>query len=235
MSTIPQILSRVGLRRQSAGVPRPHFELRARPEPADLPEWFDKTLVPELLRKRDRRPGRLRVLDTCLFSLLDLVSSSSYWQYRKPYSWKEIESLIREDCDGIRSSGFQPETIVGIKSGGAFIARFVARCLAVESVHYVRVSHYAPILGSAVLPVLLRCRSTPTLVGHEPIPDLQGQAVLLVDDQIRTGRSMEAALEWVRQQGAREVRTYCVFCQGARTDFGNRDGIMMHVPWGTDP
>jgi len=235
MNTILRMLKRT--RRSRSTTAHPHFrhDCRERDETVELPEWFDETLKQDLMRKRFRRSGRLHVLDQLVFSLLDVVASSSYWRYGREYSWKDLEALIHEDCSEVRKSGFKPETIVGIKSGGAFIANFVARCLAVRPVHYIRVSHYAPIFGSAVLPVLLRCRSLATLVSHDAMTDLRGRSVLLVDDQIRTGRSMEAAQQWVRQRGAGEVRTYCVFCQGARTDFGNRDGIMMRVPWGTDP
>lgn len=52
---------------------------------------------------------------------------------------------------------------------------------------------------------ILRCRRQ-TYYGSAPsLPDIKGKTVLLVDDGMATGLCMDAAVLWVREQGARDV------------------------------
>ncbi len=95
-------------------------------------------------------------------------------------------------------------------------------------------NRYSPVLGSAFLAVILKYFRRAQFTADTP-GELAGKRVLLVDDQIRSGKSMDVARRWIEDRGTAEIRTFCLFTQGARADFGNRRGIMMNSPWGDDP
>ena len=199
-----------------------------------LPAWFDLSLKQELLDKKNRPRGLLCYIDLLCNYALEWIVRSPSWRYVAPYEWSELEALIEEDAREIRASTFRPDVVIGIKSGGAFISNYVARCLDVQLVGYVRVARYTPILGCSALAFFLRYFSGARLRTETDI-ELAGQNVLIVDDQVRTGKSLLAVRRWTEIRGAKEVRTYCMFSQGAKADFGSRDGMIVNCPWGDDP
>jgi hypoxanthine phosphoribosyltransferase len=199
-----------------------------------LPNWFDEQLRAELVKKANRKYGLLSFVDSIAFAVLDRAFGNDKWRFKKAHSWRDLEQCIELDCREIRDANFEPDLIVGVKSGGAFIANYVAACLDTSQVEYINVDRYSPVLGSAFLAVVLKYFRRARLVTSFDV-DLTGQRVLIVDDQTRTGKSLNMARQWVEHNGAADVKTYCVFTQGAVTDFGNREGIMMNSPWGDDP
>ena len=111
-----------------------------------IPDWFDPSLKGELARMASKKKDAGYFLDVGVYTVLDFFSSAAWKRLRK-YGWEELEELIRKDCEEIEKSGFSPDVIVGIKSGGAFLAKFVAQCLGVKDVDYVSTEHWAPVLG----------------------------------------------------------------------------------------
>lgn len=207
------------------------------------PEWFDQRLLPALAAKRHRRRGRLHFLDALVFGALDLAESLHGFSFTRRHSWVELEGIVREDCARVREQGFVPDAVVGIHSGGAFLAGFVARELGVPLVDYVRVVHYPPVLGSMLLAFLTRSFRAPELEPSADGVDVTGRRVLVVDDQVCTGRSLALARDWLLQRGAETVKTYCLFSQhgygvyapATTIDFGGRRGVLIYAPWGDDP
>ena len=200
----------------------------------DLPDWFDDQLRDELARKVGRKRGILLFVDWLAFAVLAAICGDSDWRFQRPHSWSELEAMMQRDCAEIAGAGFSPQVVVGVKSGGAFIAKYVADQLEVERVEYIDVNHYAPLMGSAFLAVIVKYFTSAQITSSQT-GDVSGQRVLIVDDQIRSGRSLFAARRWAEENGASETKTYCLFTQGARADYGNCKGIMMRSPWGDDP
>ena len=200
----------------------------------DLPDWFDPRLVGLLKRKLGRKKTILSFVDWVTFQILELVVRPKGWSYLRPVTWGDLETMIQADCQVITDLEYAPDVVVGIKSGGAFIANYVAKCLGVEEVCYVQVEYYRPIFSSTVLAFITRFlrRARLTLTGEL---DVQGKRVLLVDDQVYTGKSLRAARAYLEQSGAAAVKTYCVYITGSSTDFAGRRGRMNYVPWGDDP
>lgn len=201
---------------------------------SEIPDWFDDQLRDDLHRKIHRKRGPLSFVDVAAYSVLDRVIGKPTWRFKDAYGWPELEEYITEDCRAIRQSGFRPDVILGVKSGGAFIANYVARCLETKQVEYINVDRYTPIFGSAFVAFLCRYFRAARLTIRSAV-DLSRRKVLIVDDQVITGKSLQAARNWAEKNGASEVKTYCIFTQRAETDFGNRSGIMMKSPWGDDP
>lgn len=201
---------------------------------AEVPDWFDETLVEDLVRKRNRPRGLFSLLDMVVLNTLSAAFGTKTWRYARKYDWSELERFIEDDCREVQAADFRPDLIVGIKSGGAFIANFVARRLGVGNVRYVRVERYSPIFGSTCLAFICKYFRAPKLTTSCD-GEFAGLKVLLVDDQTLTGKSLSIARRWIESRGAKEVRTYCTFTQKFQPDFGRRSGIMLNSPWGDDP
>lgn len=201
---------------------------------ATVPEWFDRRLLPDLVRKVNRPRGIVSLVDTVVLHGLSFLFGTKRWRYVKQYDWSELEHFIGDDCREIIASGFRPEVIIGIRSGGAFLANCVARQLGVSTVGYIGVDRYSPLLGSTCLAFVWKFFRAPKLT-CDLQTDVAARKVLLIDDQTATGKTLRLASGRLESSGACEIRTYCVFTQGFRPDFGRRSGIMLNAPWGDDP
>lgn len=197
------------------------------------PAWFDQTLVELLEKKRDRlgmNPFE-RLLDWTIRQPLKVVVPREVFNTHK-HTWADIEHLIREGSEAMQL-GYQPDVVVGVKSGGAFIANYVAHCLGVSEVGYMKASHYSHKSRSVAL--------TLTQMGQEAVIkepctiNVKGKNVLLVDDQVATGASLRAAVTHIKERGAAEVRTYCLFAKDpALVDYFSSKGLGVYFPWGKD-
>lgn len=202
--------------------------------PVEIPEWFDPALAALLQRKKNRKRAGLHLFDLLIFHGLERLVKPKDWSYTRPVAWKELEGWMQQDCERIQATGFVPDLIVGIKSGGAFIANFMAKCLGVRDVRYLQVKYYSPLLGSTVLSFLTRSLRKAQLQVDAPIP-VEGKRILLVDDQIYTGHTINTARDWLLKQGAAAIHTYCLISARETADYCYRTGRLNYVPWGDDP
>lgn len=192
----------------------------------ELPPWFDPRLRAAILAK-----ARANAL-------------SHRWQHYviKPFTpkisnrrvrWGEIETMI----DALEL-GRPFDCVVGVLSGGAFIASYVALRHDIARVHYARSRLWSRLS-------LLRNAVTSTRyylgLGNEtaasfidPNLDLRGQRVLLVDDSVCTGATLATVAALCRAHGAREVETLALFCHPEHpTDHHYRASTTPLIwPWG---
>jgi uncharacterized protein len=113
-------------------------------------------------------------------------------------SWEQFDSLCRTLA--IMVSGYAPQVIVGIAKGGVLPATVIASLMRREF-YPIRLSrrHNDEIV-----------RETPELLVGPP-PSIAGQRVLLVDDMVATGVTLDLARRACLEQGAAEVRTASLF------------------------
>lgn len=102
---------------------------------------------------------------------------------------------------------FRPGVVIGVAKGGVFVGSAVASAL-----------------GAEFYPLRVERRSrdaAPLAEAASKLPDLRGQAVLVVDDVARTGATLAKARALARKAGAKEVRTAVLVARphGARPDF----------------
>lgn len=193
---------------------------------AELPSWFDPRLRAEILAK-----ARANVF-------------SHRWQHYvlKPFTpkisnrrvrWRDIEAMV----DALELD--EPfDCVVGVLSGGAFIANYVALRHRIAHVHYARSRLWSDLslLKNAVRSTRyylgLRNDIAPSFL--DPSLDLRGQRVLLVDDSVCTGVTLATVAALCRARGAREVETLALFCHPEHlTDHYYRVSMTPLIwPWG---
>ncbi|MFT8636509.1 MAG: phosphoribosyltransferase [Pseudoclavibacter sp.] len=145
-------------------------------------------------------------------------------------TWETFGSATRELARHIYGSGYRPDVVVAIARGGLLPAGAIAYALGVKTcgslnvVFYADIEHATPeqLPEPEVLPPLLDTDS------------LQGKKVLLVDDVVDSGRTMQLAVDLLRGRGA-EVRSVTIYTKPTtiiRPDFAWRDtGKWIDFPW----
>ncbi|MEZ4452912.1 MAG: phosphoribosyltransferase [Nannocystaceae bacterium] len=192
----------------------------------DLPPWFDDHLR-ELLRSK---------------SLANLRSLSLQHYFMKPFSpkilnrrvtWAEIDAIIAQ----IAVPG-EFESVVGVASGGAFIARGVAERLGIPKVRYVRSELWSrgSFLRSALVVVryYFGFNNTTAPRFEDEGADLTGERVLIVDDSVCTGATLASVAALCRARGAAHVESFVLFAHPEHpTDhYGQLSNTPLVWPWG---
>lgn len=205
------------------------------PMDSTIPGWFDSSLIEIYNKKRDRSRMRKRdrTLDGILRQLLKCVPSEISHVNTKKHSWNDIESMIQKVCTVIKEDSYAPSLVIGIKSGGAFIANYVAMCLEVNDIDYIRISHYSE-KSRSVARSLTQVNKNAVISEKNTLP-VAGRSILLVDDQAATGSSLIVAKDYLLSQGANEVRTMCLFSKKKElVDYRAKRGLAVYFPWGKD-
>jgi hypoxanthine phosphoribosyltransferase len=116
-------------------------------------------------------------------------------------AWNHVYAMLLSQAEKIRRSGFKPDVIVGVSRGGWIPARVLADFLEITDLATVGVEFYVGVAETRKAPVLTQQVSA----------DVKGRKALLVDDVSDTGKSMQLAIEHLRQQGATEIRVATVY------------------------
>jgi len=198
----------------------------------ELPGWFDKDLVELLESKIDRSDiaNRHRFLDWTVRQVFKCLPTFATGINTKKFKWKDIEEIIEENCS---TMDYKPDLVIGIKSGGAFIANYVGQCLDMEDIHYMKISHYSDNSKSVVKSSVTSLKKQ-AVVKEKPYCALAGKKVLLVDDQAATGSTLIVGKEYFNEMNVKDVRTFCLFTRKFPVDYCTRKGLMVYTPWGKD-
>jgi len=169
----------------------------------ELPAWFDPTLR-DLIKQK---------------SLANLRSRHLEWYVVKPFSpkilnrrvsWADIEAMVaRIDVPAAFDS------VVGVTSGGAFIARCVAAKLGVSKVRYARSRLWSGRTAYRTFVISLRYYAGLPNANiarfDDEETDLCGERVLVVDDSVCTGATLASVVALCRERGAVHVETFALF------------------------
>lgn len=186
----------------------------------EVPEWFDPELITLLEKKIDRSKinKQDRTLDWVLRQMLKACPSEWTGIITKKFTWRDIESVIKEGCEHVTSKNYNPDLIIGVKSGGAFIANYVAKCLKIEEIDYMHISHYSA-KSRSVVKSSITSYDKPAIIKEEPKKSVEEKQVLLVDDQTATGATLKAGVEYLKEKGVKDVKTFCLYSAKPKPDF----------------
>ncbi|MFE8605731.1 phosphoribosyltransferase [Archangium violaceum] len=109
-------------------------------------------------------------------------------------SWAEFDRAVQSLARTI-SQSFKPQAVVGLAHGGVFVGGALSSALGCDF-YPVRISRRSRDKGAA----------KPKLSGEMP-RELKGKRVLIVDDVVASGDTLELATALAQKVGAREVNT----------------------------
>jgi uncharacterized protein len=144
--------------------------------------------------------------------------------YEAP-TWSQIYRMLLQQANHIKSSGFQPDVIVGVSRGGWVPARVLSDLLENSNLASVKVEFYTGIDEAAEEPTLTQ----------ELLADVEGKRVLVVDEIADTGKSLKLAVQHIQPRGATEVQTATLYKKPQSTlepDFcEKKTGKWVVFPW----
>ena len=118
-----------------------------------------------------------------------------------PVTWDEVHKLSLMLVRKVIESRYLPDVIVGILRGGYIVARIVADILNIEELGVVEVKFYRSIGERAERPVITQ----PLIL------DVRDKNVLIVDDVVDSGRTLEIVSQQVRLRGAKNIKSAALF------------------------
>lgn len=121
-------------------------------------------------------------------------------KYEAP-SWDYIYELCVELADKIKTSKFKPDLIVAIALGGWIPARLLSDLLENTCVASIKVEHYVG---------LYETKEKPEITQLLPV-EVKGKRLLIVDDVVDSGCSVNLAREYLREHGAKDVKVASIY------------------------
>lgn len=105
----------------------------------------------------------------------------------KKLSWADVEKITDELADKIKASGFKPDYIIGITTGGLIPLYFLTKKLGdIDNVLTITATSYD------------KDRKKDLKILYLPEVDLSGKKVLLVDEIVETGDTLKKISEILR-------------------------------------
>ena len=112
-------------------------------------------------------------------------------------TWERSAALSRRLAQAVRESGYRPEIIVAIGRGGYVPARVVCDYLMHQMLTSIKIAHW----GEAAV------EKPETAVRFPLAIDVTGARLLVIDDVTDTGDTLTAAVSYLRECRAAEIRT----------------------------
>jgi hypoxanthine phosphoribosyltransferase len=123
-------------------------------------------------------------------------------KYEVP-TWNQVYQLLVGQSKRICQSGFKPDVLVGVSRGGWLPARVLSDLLENVNLANVRAECYIGIGKLRREAGLTQSIST----------DVSGKKVLVVDEIVDTGRSLQLVVAHLLGNGASQVKTATLFCK----------------------
>jgi len=116
-------------------------------------------------------------------------------------SWNQIYSFILDLANVIQNSGFVPDLIVGVSRGGWIPARIFSDLLGNTNLDSVATKFYVGINETKQEPKITQ----------EMYGSVEGKKILLVDDLVDSGKSLNLVISYLKNKGASEVKTVTLY------------------------
>jgi len=187
-----------------------------------IPHWLDQDLIP-LLNKKKKEFSSFTTYLLC--SCIPDVDTKTY------YTWDMLTEMMDIFLDQIKDQLSSLDLIVGIKSGGAFLACYISKKLKIPYTT-IKVSHYPSIKTTKKLANFYLNKA---LLKEDIDRDIQDMNILLVDDQTSSGSTIKIGKEHLLEKGAANVISYCIFANKKYlSDYESVTSVAYFLPWGTN-
>ena len=192
---------------------------------ATLPDWFDRSIEVHFRRKLAANVRSLKLYNYFLKPFDHALTL-------KRVTWREIEHIV--DSTPVSEP---VDEVVGVLSGGAFIAPYVARRNGISSVSYIRSSYWsANTLIGTITKIAAHLLERPVTSNLEFPADFNvaDKVVLLVDDTICTSATIDSISAELYRRRAKRVIRYALFSSApAKADYaGVISAAPLIWPWG---
>ena len=149
---------------------------------------------------------------------------------KEALTWERFGSACRELAQQVADSGFCPEVIIAVARGGLLPGGALSYALGVKLSDAINVEFYTDVHETLPDPVLL----APML----DTENIRGRRLLVVDDVVDSGRTLELVLDLLREVGA-EARSAVLYAKPTtimEPDYvWKSTDLWIAFPWSAEP
>ena len=113
-------------------------------------------------------------------------------------SWEEVYRLCKDLARKVEESGYKPETIIGLARSGFVPSRLLSDFLGITDLVCLKVEHWLDTTGEH--------KDEATIPYKIPFK-IEGKNILVVDDIVDTGKSMNISIDYIKMFKPKEVRS----------------------------
>jgi hypoxanthine phosphoribosyltransferase len=201
-----------------------------------IPKWIDANMVSNIQKKRN----------SPLYLKFASILANSVLHGHTFMTWSELEDYLDILIEKIKHTNINFDGVVGIKTGGAIISDYISKKL--------NIANYKIKLSRAEYNCDKKSIDTfndiyqRNLVGNLGVyticegihTDLQGKNVILIDEMVTTGKTMNEAIMYLKND--KRVNIICPTCVSFSKHRFVFDYDLIHVlngvtcvwPWGYD-
>lgn len=203
---------------------------------AKVPEWLQKSpyLMSIYERKVNENIGIINFFNvvTCFVANKCETKQQTWSDFEEDV--KELVNNIKNNSDAQHSSPY--DFIVGIESGGAFVAKYVSMTMGNIPVRYVKTSKYD---DGLLKKMQLQEKNLPH--GEKDLSILRGKRILICDDQSLTGGTMNFVSTYLSETySPAKIDTCTLYARqdtcngnGAKVNFCGQKYLISKSAWGS--
>lgn len=202
-----------------------------------IPDWVDKSKQQlESIRKKQNSPLYIKIVS---------LYANSVIQNKTFISWNELEYYLDKMVERIKESNVKFDAIVGIKTGGAIISDYISLKLGLPNykIKLSREEYNCNKQPKDFVDDIYKkefTKNTDYIICEGINNNLEGKNIILVDELVSTGKTMEEAYKYLKQnKGVNSIYPTCVSLYKYRYK-GNLqinnvvNGTVLIWPWGYD-
>ncbi len=117
------------------------------------------------------------------------------------YSWQELGSLTEKLARQILQKNLKIDRLIALATGGLTMSRALRDYLGLKKLASIKIEFYSDIATR---------KPTPVITQSLPL-NIDGENILIFDDINDTGRTLQAAKQYLSLRGARQIYTATLF------------------------
>ena len=140
-------------------------------------------------------------------------------------TWSQIYDYLLCLAEKLQAQNYRPDVVVGVCRGGLIPARILVDLLEARQLASIQVEFYIGLGETKEAPTLKQALAL----------SVAGKRVLLVDDIADSGKTLQYAVNYLKVQGATEIKTATIYyktCSVIKPDFYEKETDCWVVfPW----
>jgi hypoxanthine phosphoribosyltransferase len=201
-----------------------------------IPEWVDPTMISSIQKKRS----------SPLYLKFASILANSVLHGRTFMTWSALEEYLDILIAKIKKTNIKFDGVVGIKTGGAIISDYVSKKLNIPNykIKLSRSEYNCDKKPSDTFNDIYQRNMVGNLGAYTVCEgihtDLQGKNVILIDEMVTTGKTMNESIMYLKND--KKVNIICPMCISFSKHRFRFDYDLLHVlngvtcvwPWGYD-
>lgn len=181
------------------------------------------------LNKKIQLDNRDYYIPTCILSNISGADTHKY-------TWKDIEDYLDKFINKVNIKKY--DKIIGILSGGAYLADYITVKTGIP-IGYIKMNVYGgekTFIDTVIKAIIChtnKIKVDMTKIKKYNIDDVKDKNLLIVDDCLSSGNTLNNVKQYLLNRGAKSVESYVIFgMDGSKCDHYSLISPAFFMPWG---